>query len=200
MITKGNYMLAQTLIGSALDSISWDKINRTNVKHYQSKCSLLVLPALLMGALLFAGCAKEDSGGQVKTTENVKEANATKSINKEIGKASWYGPGFHGQQTANGDKFDQNEMTAAHPSLPMGTKASVTNLENGKKVQVTINDRGPYADNRAIDLSKAAAKKLDMLGDGTAKVKIETKSIKKNKKGSVHASKKTKERTKKHRI
>jgi rare lipoprotein A len=69
-------------------------------------------------------------------------------------------------------------MTAAHPTLPMGTKAKVTNLENGKKVEVRINDRGPYADDRVIDLSGAAAKKLDMKEGGTAEVKIETKPTK----------------------
>jgi len=67
-------------------------------------------------------------------------------------------------------------MTAAHPSLPMGTQAEVTNLENGKKVQVKINDRGPYVGDRAIDFSRAAAKKRDMDEDGTTEVKIEAKS------------------------
>ena len=79
------------------------------------------------------------------------------------------------------------EMTAAHPSLPMGSKAEVTNLENGKKVEVTINDRGPYAKDRAIDLSSGAAKKLDMKKDGTAQVKIETKPTKKKRSGAGHA-------------
>jgi rare lipoprotein A len=70
-------------------------------------------------------------------------------------------------------------MTAAHPTLPMGTKAKVTNLENGKKVEVRINDRGPYAKDRVIDLSGAAANKLDMKEGGSAQVKIETKPVKK---------------------
>jgi rare lipoprotein A len=109
----------------------------------------------------------------------------TKPVHKEVGEASWYGSGFQGQETANGETFDQKDMTAAHPSLPMGTKAKVTNLENGKKIEVRINDRGPFAKNRIIDLSSAAAKKLDMKKGGTAQVKIETKSIKKKKKGSV---------------
>jgi rare lipoprotein A len=92
-----------------------------------------------------------------------------------VGEASWYGPGFQGNETANGETFDQKKMTAAHPSLPMGTQATVTNLENNKKVEVRINDRGPYVGDRAIDLSRAAAKKLDMEEDGTTQVKIETK-------------------------
>lgn len=89
------------------------------------------------------------------------------------GVASWYGPGFHGKKTASGERYDQNDLTAAHRTLPLGTEVTVTNPENGKSVDVEINDRGPYVGGRAIDLSKAAAKKLDILEDGTAKVRIQ---------------------------
>lgn len=133
----------------------------------------------LLGALLFSGCTSEHSGGQGNQAQQDKESPAGKPVHKEVGEASWYGPGFQGQETANGEIFNQKEMTAAHPSLPMGTKADVTNLENGKKVEVRINDRGPFTENRVIDLSGAAAKKLDMKKDGTSQVKIETKPIKK---------------------
>ena len=92
------------------------------------------------------------------------------------GLASWYGPGFHGKKTASGDRFDQNDLTAAHRQLPLGSKATVTNLENGKQVEVEINDRGPYVGGRVIDLSKAAAEKIDMKGDGTARVRVEAGS------------------------
>ena len=85
----------------------------------------------------------------------------------QIGVASWYGPGFHGNRTANGEIYDQYEMTAAHPSLPLGTRAMVTNLTNGRSVEVRINDRGPFVDGRAIDLSYAAAHTLGMIGPGT---------------------------------
>ena len=91
----------------------------------------------------------------------------------ERGKASWYGPGFHGEETASGAVFDQTELTAAHPKLPFGTEATVTNLANGKEVTVEINDRGPYADGRIIDLSKEAGRRLDIISDGTADVRIE---------------------------
>ncbi|WP_348242619.1 septal ring lytic transglycosylase RlpA family protein [Leptolyngbya sp. DQ-M1] len=77
------------------------------------------------------------------------------------GMASWYGPYFHGRQTANGEIFDQNELTAAHPTLPLGTFLKVTNRLNGKSVIVRINDRGPYFDNRVLDLSKRAARLLN---------------------------------------
>jgi rare lipoprotein A (peptidoglycan hydrolase) len=133
----------------------------------------------LVGAFAVSGCSSEHSNGQDKLTQLDKDSVAAKPLHKEVGEASWYGPGFQGKETANGETFDQKELTAAHPTLPMGTKAKVTNLENGKKVDVRINDRGPYADGRAIDLSGAAAKKLDMKGDGTAQVKIETKSTNK---------------------
>ena len=89
---------------------------------------------------------------------------------KQVGTASWYGPGFHGKKTASGKRFNQHALTAAHRSLPFGTPVKVTNLTNGKTVMVTINDRGPYHGGRIIDLSRAAARRLAM--DGTARVRI----------------------------
>jgi rare lipoprotein A len=140
------------------------------------KCLSCFSRVALISTLAFSGCTSERSGEQGKQTPQATgSAASTKPSYKEVGEASWYGPGFQGNETANGETFDQNKMTAAHPSLPLGTKADVTNLENGKKVEVKINDRGPYAEDRAIDLSRAAAKKLDMEEDGTAKVKIEAK-------------------------
>ena len=86
------------------------------------------------------------------------------------GVASWYGPGFHGQATASGETYDQYELTAAHRSWPLGTVARVTNEENGRSVTVRITDRGPYIGNRIIDLSRAAAEELGMLGLGFKEV------------------------------
>ena len=91
----------------------------------------------------------------------------------QVGVASWYGPGFHGNRTANGEIYDQYELTAAHPSLPLGTRAIVTNLANGRSVEVRINDRGPFVGGRAIDLSYGAARVIQMVGPGTATVRIE---------------------------
>lgn len=90
----------------------------------------------------------------------------------ETGIASWYGPNFHGRPTANGEVFDQNAMTAAHTTLPIPSIAEVTNLENGRSVIVRINDRGPFVDNRLIDLSRAAATELDYIGAGLAHVRV----------------------------
>jgi rare lipoprotein A len=89
-----------------------------------------------------------------------------------VGVASWYGPGFHGQPTASGEIYNQNALTAAHRTLPLGTRVEVTNLSNGKSVQVRINDRGPYIRGRSIDLSRGAARKLGMVKSGVNKVRI----------------------------
>ena len=88
------------------------------------------------------------------------------------GVASWYGPGFHGKKTTSGTVYDQYAMTAAHQTLPLGSNVRVTNLTNDKSVTVLINDRGPFAKNRIIDLSYAAAQQVDMIGPGTAPVRV----------------------------
>ena len=85
----------------------------------------------------------------------------------QTGAASWYGPGFHGKRTANGERLNTHALTAAHKSLPFGTQLGVTNERTGKSVVVRINDRGPYARGRVIDLSKAAADAVGILGVGT---------------------------------
>lgn len=91
----------------------------------------------------------------------------------ERGTASWYGPGFNGKPTASGEKFNQSAMTAAHKTYPFGTVVRVTNLSNGRSVQVRINDRGPFVKNRIIDLSQGAAKKIDMIQAGTVPVRLD---------------------------
>lgn len=90
----------------------------------------------------------------------------------ESGIASWYGPGFQGKKTANGEVFDTNGFTAAHRTLPFDTEILVKNVSNGKSITVRINDRGPYAKDRIIDLSKAVAKRLDIIEQGTAPVEL----------------------------
>lgn len=90
----------------------------------------------------------------------------------ERGVASWYGPKFDGRATASGERFDMYAMTAAHPSLPFGTVLEVRNLDNGKTCRVRVNDRGPFVRGRIVDLSFAAARALDMVGAGTARVEL----------------------------
>lgn len=89
------------------------------------------------------------------------------------GTASWYGPQFQGRETANGETFNMNDLTAAHPSLPFGTQVRVTNRANGAAVVVRINDRGPYAGGREIDLSREAAQQIGMIQSGVGRVTIE---------------------------
>ena len=89
------------------------------------------------------------------------------------GIASWYGPGFHGKKTTSGTVYDQYAMTAAHQTLPLGSSVVVTNLTNGKTVTVLINDRGPFAKGRIIDLSYSAAQAVDMIRPGTAPVRVD---------------------------
>jgi rare lipoprotein A len=91
----------------------------------------------------------------------------------QTGIASWYGPGFHGKATASGAIYDQNDLTAAHQTLPLGARVMVTNLETGSATEVTINDRGPFAKGRIIDLSFAAGNALSMIGPGTIPVRVE---------------------------
>ncbi len=92
---------------------------------------------------------------------------------QEVGIASWYGPGFHGEKTSNGEVYDQRGVSAAHKNLPLPSYVKVTNLENGRAIVVRVNDRGPFHGNRIIDLSEGAAKMLDVVKNGTAKVKLE---------------------------
>jgi rare lipoprotein A len=86
--------------------------------------------------------------------------------------ASWYGPRFNGKMTANGERYDMNALTAAHPSLPFGTKIGVRNTRTGREVVVRVNDRGPYSKNRIIDLSYAAAREVGVVAPGTASVEL----------------------------
>ncbi|MGZ9174469.1 MAG: septal ring lytic transglycosylase RlpA family protein [Candidatus Binatia bacterium] len=117
----------------------------------------------------------EGSQDLVKDKVSVKSSANGKPVIEQTGEASSYGQGFHGKTTANGEKFDKNNLTAAHPTLPLGSEATVTNLETGKSVDVRINDRGPYVKGRDIDVSEGAAKELDMTKSGIAPVKIEAK-------------------------
>ena len=88
------------------------------------------------------------------------------------GIASWYGDAFHGKPTANGERFDKNRISAAHPTLPLPSIVEVTNLENGRRVELRVNDRGPFVEDRLIDLSEAAARELGFKRKGLAKVRV----------------------------
>lgn len=122
--------------------------------------SAVAVGALLVAMLVVAGCGVHPPAAPVPGRP-------------QLGVASWYGPGFHGHATTSGEIYDQQGLTAAHPNLPLGTRARVTNMENGRAVDVRINDRGPFVKDRAIDLSYAAARAIGVVGPGTAPVRIE---------------------------
>ena len=141
---------------------------------------LLFLIALLCCALL-SGCGsrswhKGGVPGSRPYTVRGKTYYPLKSAKGfvEEGTASWYGPGFHGKTTANGETYNQYAMTAAHKILPLGTQVRVTHLGNGRSIIVRINDRGPFVDDRVIDLSRAAATRLNVVGPGTARVRVQS--------------------------
>jgi rare lipoprotein A len=153
---------------------------------------------LLLSVFLFTGCSQKSSSVDYnkfyKDTKNSKIKNSLEmhkytmrpysvfgikyypfiaNIGDDFeGTASWYGPDFHSKKTSNGEIYDMYDMTAAHKTLPMNTVVRVDNLENGKSIIVRINDRGPFVRGRIIDLSNKAARDIDMVRRGTAKVKI----------------------------
>jgi rare lipoprotein A len=159
-----------------------------HMSQFFRQLSNLTMACLLMAWV--AGCSTLDtrSGERVNTgsatggTYKVGEPYQIKGVwyypnedysYDETGIASWYGPNFHGNRTANGERYDQNELTAAHPTLPMPSLARVTNLDNGRSIVVRINDRGPFARERLIDLSRRSAQLLGFEKRGTAKVRVQ---------------------------
>ncbi len=154
--------------------------------------ALLAMGVITLAAVTLAGCAEttlvtngsklatEDQNGvppyKLGKPYQIEGAWYYPKIDydyAETGIASWYGPDFHGKSTANGEIFDQNALTAAHKTLPMPTIVRVTNLENGRSIEVRINDRGPFKNNRVIDLTRRGAQLLGFEGQGTARVKVQ---------------------------
>lgn len=138
------------------------------------------LPAALAGTLTIGGAAVHAAPAKSKKVQPSSAGKSTGKTNArsagqvlQSGKASWYGPGFHGRKTANGERFDMYELTAAHKTLPLGTRIKVLNPANGKEVVVRINDRGPYAHGRILDLSKAAASQLGLINRGHGEVVLQ---------------------------
>jgi rare lipoprotein A len=161
------------------------------------KLRFLNIVSMLCAALMLTGCAEsqlaahwgkkirwpgqQESAGSYKIGSPYRVGSVwytpTEDFNlSETGIASWYGPDFHGKRTANGEIYDQDELTAAHRTLQMPSLVRVTNLENGRSVVVRINDRGPFKSGRVIDMSKRAATLLGFIGRGTAKVRLDVLS------------------------
>ena len=108
-----------------------------------------------------------------KQAQASRKAMSTRNHPYQIGPASWYGTAFQGKTTASGEPYDMNDLTAAHPSLPLGTRVKVTNLRNGRAVILRVNDRGPVVDGRIIDVSYGAAQILGMSGTGVQRVRLD---------------------------
>ena len=130
----------------------------------------LILVAALVLVVGATGCGKKRSAG--KRAPRLPSPVAVQPGDFEYGYASWYGHPYHGRRTSSGETYDMHKLTAAHRTLPFGTEVEVTNRENERKVQVRINDRGPFVDGRIIDLSLKAAKAIRLVGPGTALVRV----------------------------
>lgn len=141
------------------------KIYRLNHTQVQRSLYPIILIALISLALTSCGTTE-----RVSKPVTYPDAGAGEVI--EEGVASWYGPNFHGKLTANGERYDMYGLTAAHRTLPFNTLLRVENKDNGESVVVRVNDRGPFAKNRIIDLSRKAAETIDMIGNGTAPVRL----------------------------
>ena len=142
---------------------------------------LAVLLVLLAGACSLPGEAPGQAGsttriGKPYTVNGVRYVPRAEPYYDRTGIASWYGGKFHGRRTASGHRYDMNSMTAAHKTLPLGARVKVTNLANWRAVILTINDRGPFAGNRVIDVSRRAAGELGFLRAGTADVRVQVVS------------------------
>ena len=137
------------------------------------QCRCLLGSGLVL-LLLLAGCGKRRLLVPVPGSPDLRVARS-----EIYGIASWYGDPFHGERTSSGEVYDMNAMTAAHRTLPFQTVVRVHNLDNGKRVQVRVNDRGPFVKGRIVDLSRAAAREIDMVGPGTARVRLEILRVEK---------------------
>jgi rare lipoprotein A len=130
--------------------------------------------ALLLASLSLAGCAKKHHSSAAPA---VPRASTAEVVDGETGIASWYGHPYHGRPAANGEIYDMEKLTAAHRTLPFGTWVRVVNLSNDKTVDVRITDRGPFVENRIIDLSHAAGEAIALIGPGVARVRLDILSV-----------------------
>ncbi len=134
----------------------------------------IILSAIILGVQVSPAVENNDTNFEyIEKSNEINTYVGIDFVKSGTMIASWYGPKFHGKQTANTEKYNQMALTAAHKTLPFGTMLRVTNPQNGKQVVVRINDRGPYIKGRDLDLSKGAALQLGMIEKGVIKVEIE---------------------------
>jgi len=143
------------------------------------RCSLFAMAAIAAAGLSLQACGTVDSNyareprqPAASKPQIYSDADGASRLSHydAVGMASWYGKPYHGRRTASGEVYNMYRMTAAHPTLPFGTRVAVTNLENGRTVILTINDRGPFKQDRVIDVSRKAARELGFLGQGLTRV------------------------------
>ena len=140
----------------------------STVQQQQMLQSRYPCAVAFVAVVLTAGCSLHR-----EPVASIPPSTRTDQRSGEIVTASWYGRDFHGRRTASGERFDQHGLSAAHPSLPLGTRVRVTNVANGESVEVRISDRGPFVKGRTLDLSYGAARRLRMVAQGTGRVRIE---------------------------
>lgn len=150
----------------------FNKNVNTKTKFSSSKYGVAASPRLTSSSKVRKGGGRYQVGKPYKVAGKWYHPKEDTNYDK-IGRASWYGPNFHGRLTANGEVYDQNHLSAAHPTLPLPSYVRVTNLDNGRSVVVRVNDRGPFAHGREIDLSSRTADVLDFKNQGTAKVRVQ---------------------------
>jgi len=154
------------VVGGRSGSVGIDTREWRSASHALSGSVVIVAIAAI--SVLFTGCAT-----QARSRPAIGAPAPPPQITSIVGVASWYGPGFHGHRTSSGAVYDQEDLTAASTLFPLGTHLLVTNLANGRAVEVVVDDHGPYVKGRQIDLSHKAARVLGVIGPGTARVRMD---------------------------
>src|SRR5574341_630740 len=165
-------------MGPASDSTETMRPSRSKPARRHDRAASLARLALIGLAVLASGCAATGRDGRGAPAREAlgappaEHGRPERASGSRVGLASWYGRWHQGRRTASGEAYDMNGLTAAHRTIPFGTRVRVTNLRNGRSAVVRVNDRGPYVPRRILDVSLGAAKALDMVDDGVVRVEI----------------------------
>lgn len=176
LLVRGIFVSLSTVMLAACANHAKDVASATPVKTESNQVKAYsVIPAAkpVVSHHKKNGVAQQANNVESKKNHEITYLSPSERAYKKVGRASWYGAAFNGRLTANGEIYDMHNLTAAHPTMPLPSYARVTNLENGSSIIVRVNDRGPFAADRVIDLSQQAATMLDYKDDGLADVKVE---------------------------
>ena len=176
LLVRGIFVSLSTVMLAACANHAKDVASATPVKTESNQVKAYsVIPAAkpVVSHHKKNGVAQQANNVESKRNHEITYLSPSERAYKKVGRASWYGAAFNGRLTANGEIYDMHNLTAAHPTMPLPSYARVTNLENGSSIIVRVNDRGPFAADRVIDLSQQAATMLDYKDDGLADVKVE---------------------------